>query len=85
MEDCAMNTEAIMQVLGWCGVINSGFLLYWYAMLVFAHDAIYKLHSKWFQLSIERFDAAHYALMGLFKLAILLFNIAPYLALRMIS
>jgi len=50
--------------------------------LALAHDFIYRIHRQWFNLSMERFDAIHYALMGFFKLCIILFNIVPYVALR---
>jgi len=34
---------------------------------------------------VERFDDVNYALMGFFKLSIILFNIVPYLALRIVG
>jgi len=46
---------------------------------------MYRFHSKWFNLSVDKFDAIHYAGMALFKTAILLFNLAPYLALRIVG
>jgi hypothetical protein len=33
----------------------------------------------------EQFDAVHYAGMALLKVGIILFNLAPYVALRMIE
>ena len=35
------------------------------------------------QDSEERFDEIHYTMMGYYKLAVILFNLAPYLALRL--
>lgn len=43
------------------------------------------LHSQWFHLSREQFDAVHYADMALYKLGILLFNLIPYIALRIVE
>ena len=35
------------------------------------------IHGKWFRLSDERFDAAHYSGMAHFKIGIMLFNLVP--------
>jgi hypothetical protein len=40
--------------------------------------------GKWFKLTVERFDAIHYAGMAFFKIGIFLLNIVPYLALRIV-
>jgi len=75
-----MSVEMIRDVLLWCGVINMGLLLVWLVMFTLAHDWIYRMHSRWFKLSVETFDSIHYAGMAFFKLAIFVFNIVPYIA-----
>lgn len=80
-----MTIETIRDVLAWCSVINVGILLFWLLWLQLAHDFIYRIHKKWFKLSEEKFDDIHYALMGLFKIGIILFNIVPYFALRIVG
>jgi hypothetical protein len=42
---------------------------------------MYRLHSRWFNLSVETFDAIHYASMALYKIGIMLLNITPLIAL----
>ena len=79
-----MTVEQIRDVLGWCAVINIGLLLWWFLMFALAHDFVYRLHGKWFKLTVERFDAIHYAGMAFFKIGIFLLNIVPYLALRIV-
>ncbi len=80
-----MTPELIQHALGWCAVINLGILLFWWLVLMLAHDWVHRFHGKWFQLSRERFDAIHYSCMALFKMGIFIFNIAPYIALRIIQ
>jgi len=80
-----MTTDIILAVLGWCTVINLMILLFWWICLVLAHDWIYRFHSKWFKLSVERFDEIHYTSIAFFKICMFIFNIAPYLALRIIG
>jgi len=79
-----MTVETIRDVLGWCAVINLGLLLWWCLFFMLAHDWMYRIHGKWFKLPVERFDAIHYSGMAFFKICILLFNIAPYLAIRIV-
>jgi hypothetical protein len=46
---------------------------------------MYRFHSKWFKISVEKFDDIHYSGMAFFKIAIFLFNLVPYLALRIVG
>ncbi|EGV16272.1 DUF6868 family protein [Thiocapsa marina] len=78
-----MTTTSITDVLLWCVGINYGFLLLWFGVFAFAHDWMYRLHRRWFRLSVDTFDAIHYAGMAAYKLAILLLNLAPLLALHL--
>ena len=80
-----MELEAIRAFFAWCSVINIALLLWWAIFLLFAHDWTYRMHSKWFKISAEQFDAIHYAAMAAFKLGVLIFNLIPYFALRIIG
>jgi len=80
-----MTLEIIRSTLAWCAVINIGLLLYWFVMFTLAHDWIYRLHSKWFNIPVEKFDAIHYSGIAFFKLGIFLFNLVPYFALRIVG
>ena len=74
----------IEQVLVWCIGINYGVLLVWFGVFVLAHDWMYRLHTRWFRLSIETFDALHYAGMSLYKIGIILLNVVPLVALYLL-
>ena len=80
-----MTLEAIRDMLGWCAIINIALLLWWWLFFVFAHDWMYRCHGKWFKIPVEKFDAIHYAGMAFHKIAIIMFNLVPYLALRIIG
>ena len=79
-----MTVEIVRDVLAWSTVINFALLIFWFLFFSLAHDWLYRYHGKWFTLSVEKFDAIHYAGMAFFKLCIFLFNLAPYLALRIV-
>jgi hypothetical protein len=80
-----MELEMIRAFFAWCSVINMGLLLLWAMFFMFAHDWTYRIHSKWFNMPIDKFDTMHYAGIALFKMGVLLFNLVPYFALRIIG
>jgi hypothetical protein len=80
-----MTVDILLGVLGWSAVINIGLLLWWSLWILFAHDFVYRIHSKWFKIPVEKFDAIHYAGMAFYKITIIVFNVVPYLALRIIT
>ena len=78
-----MDIEVVRSFLGWCTVFNWILLLVWWGYIALAGDWVYRLHGKWFKISRETFDAMHYGGMGLFKLLVMVFNLVPYLVLRL--
>ena len=80
-----MELETIRAFFAWCSVINMGLLLWWALFLLLAHDWTYRLHSKWFKISVEQFDTIHYAGIAIFKLGVFMFKLVPYFALRIIG
>lgn len=80
-----MTVNILRALLGWCSVINIGILLWWFFAITVLHDLVYRFHSKFLKLSVERFDEIHYTGAMFFKLAVFFFNIVPYFALRIIG
>lgn len=80
-----MTIEVMRNFLLWCTILNYGVLVVWFVFFLSERDFMYQVHSKWFRISVEQFHMLHYALMGLFKIGILLFNLVPYIALRIAS
>ena len=77
-----LTKENIRKFLGWCTVINLGHLLYWILALSFARDWVFWVHTSAVEISKESFAEINYAMMGYYKLAVILFNVTPYLVLR---
>ncbi len=80
-----MSVAAAQLFLLWCLLLNYGILLLWFLVFWFGHDWLLRLHGRWFHLSTERFDAIHYAAMAAYKVGILLLNLVPYVALRLMA
>lgn len=43
-----MTMEILSAVLGWATVINMGVMTLWFLLIVYAHDWVYQLDSRWF-------------------------------------
>jgi hypothetical protein len=63
----------------WCSIINGSLLILSFLIFVFAGEWVYRMHSKWFAISREVFNAALYCFLGLFKILFLVFNLVPYI------
>jgi hypothetical protein len=46
---------------------------------------MFRMQSRWFKLSVETFDAIHYAGLTFYKIGIILLNLVPLLALYLVS
>lgn len=80
-----MKVEAMSSFLLWCTVVNYVVLLVWFIVFVCARDGIQRLHGRWFHLSRDQFDAIHYLGMAIYKVGVILFNLVPYIVLRIVS
>jgi len=79
-----MTIQQIHDLLLYSLIINYVILLIWFGVLLLAHDWIYRLHTRWFNMTMQTFDTIHYAGMAVYKIGILLLNLAPLLALCLI-
>ncbi len=80
-----MELAEIRAFFAWCSVINIALLLWWGIFMLFAHDFTYRIHCRWFKISVEKFDAIHYSGLAFFKVGVFMFNLVPYFALRIIG
>lgn len=80
-----MTTNDIKHVLLWCVGLNYAILLIWSGVLIFAHNWMYRMHTRWFKLPLETFDAMHYAGLAVYKIGIILLNLVPLIAFCLVS
>lgn len=80
-----MTAELLRGLLAWSALLNMGILLWWFLFFTFAHDWVYRMHSRFCRIPVERFDTIHYAGMVFYKISLFTFFIVPYLALRIVS
>jgi len=79
-----MTVNEIKCVLIWCVVLNYVVLFVWFGAFILVHDRMYKMHLRWFSLSVETFDTIHYAGLAVYKIGILLFFLVPLIAIVLV-
>lgn len=79
-----MTVAELKAFLIWSTVVNYGVLLLWFGAFSLAHDWVYRMHSRWFRLSVEQFDVLNYAGVAVYKIGIILLNVAPLVALYIV-
>lgn len=80
-----MSSEQLRDALLYCTVINFGLLGLWGLFFLLPHTRLYRLAGRVFRLPAEQFDAINVAGIVFYELGILLFNLVPYLALRIVG
>ncbi len=80
-----MLTSELTEFLGWTLVVNFVVLMLAVLMLTLMRNVIATLHSKMFGLSEEALSRAYLDYMAQYKIAILVFNLAPYIALKLMA
>ncbi len=76
--------HAVARVLMWCVLLSGAILLLWFCMLAFAGEWVYRMHSQFIPLSREHFAFVHYGGLALFKGAMLVLFLVPYVAIRIV-
>lgn len=79
-----MSVKEIHDFLLYSLVINYLILLIWFGFFVNAHDFIYRMHSRWFNISMQTFDTIHYSGLAIYKIGIIMLNLVPLLALCLV-
>ena len=79
--DAFMDIQMLTTFFMWCTLLNVGLLIMSFIMLFFAGDFVYNMHSKYFAMTRESFNASLYLIIGLYKIAVFVFNLVPWIAL----
>ncbi len=80
-----MNLLLLKRVLGWCCVINYGLILVMTLFFLFALDPIYEIQSLFLNVPQEDYNTLWFLVIGIWKILVLVFNLIPYLALRIVG
>lgn len=78
-----MDMELLSSFLGWCTVLNMTILIIASVSLFNGLERIMKIHRQFIALSDDELKAQYFRYLATYKLLILVFNIVPYVALRL--
>lgn len=78
-----MNT--LTEFLGWCSIINISILFLSTVALAVARKPVSSIHSKMFGVSESDLPSTYMQYLGNYKILIIVLNIAPYIALKIIT
>lgn len=71
--------------LGWCSLLNLAlYLLSALAVTRMRHITL-RIHARFFGPPVEQLPALYLHFLGNYKIALLVFNLVPYLALRLMG
>ena len=80
-----MNLVTMREFLGWCTVINLGLMALVVVKLLLIRDWASRVHARMFGLDDASVRKTYFQFVVYYKLAILVFNLVPYIALRIMS
>jgi hypothetical protein len=74
--------DTLREFFGWCTLINAGLLVAAAAALIPFRGPISSIHGRMFGLGEADLSRAYFQYLAHYKIAILVFNLVPYVALR---
>ncbi len=77
--------ETIREFLGWCSVINIGMLLVSTIMLTIMRSWVIKIHASTTGVSEVELPRIYIEFLGNYKILIIILNVVPYIALRIMA
>ncbi|MDR9498217.1 MAG: hypothetical protein RI556_03510 [Hydrogenovibrio sp.] len=80
-----LTMEALTAFFGWSSVINVAILLLSTLSVMAFRGAITGLHARLFGLDETDLGKTYFQYLAQYKIAIIVLNIAPYLALKMMA
>lgn len=80
-----MDMNALTLFLGWCSVINIGVLLVSTIALVATRGPVSVIHSKLFGVNQSDLAPLYMQYLGNYKIATIILNIVPYIALKIMA
>lgn len=80
-----MTAETLTELLGWASVINIALLILTTIMVIAVRGTISKVHSSLFGLDEKDLGRAYFQYIVQYKIAIIVLNIAPYFALKIMG
>lgn len=79
-----MDLNTFITLFGWMTIINFGLLIFSTLLLFIFKDTICRLHQQISGLEASTLKPAYFYFLASYKLLILIFNLVPYIALKLL-
>jgi hypothetical protein len=80
-----MSITELTTFFGWMSAINIGLLMFSTVCIVLLKEKITPLHAKLFKLEDAYVNKAYFKFLAYYKLTLIVFNIVPYFALKLMA
>ncbi len=80
-----MDLQTLTTFFGWCLVVNLCFLIFAGIFVLLLNELIAKINAKIFGTTIEEAKSGLFQAFQNYRAAFVIFNIAPYIALRIMT
>ena len=80
-----MTLPQLMSFFAWCTVINLALFVLAAIFMMFARGWLANTHAAMFNVRQEDLPSIYFKYLAYYKISILVFNLVPYLALRIIA
>jgi len=80
-----MTIETLRTFFGWCTVINIGLLMFSSIFVIVIRGAALRIHGKMFNLDEKYLSQAYFQFLAQYKIAIIVLNVVPYFALKVMG
>jgi len=80
-----MDINEITTFFGWCSVINMCIYMVSALFIIGFRDFTMSLHSKLVKMDVAELPSLYFKYLGNYKIAILIFNLTPYIALILMA
>ena len=77
--------ETVTAVLGWCTILNLGMLAFTAVIVMIMRKLMMQTHVRMFGVNETELPRLYFQYMAQYQLGIFILNLAPYLALKMIT
>jgi hypothetical protein len=77
--------ETLTSFFGWCTVLNFGFMALSGILVMGMRDSMTRIHARMYGVSEADLPRVYFQYLAMHQLAILTFNLTPYLALKILA
>ena len=80
-----MELNQLTEFMGWCAIVNIGFITVIALFLLICKNFVMHSHQLMFKISDESLEKIYFKFLAHYKLVVIVFNIAPYMALKLMA